>query len=262
MRECDYKKAVIEYFKNFKDKSYNKDKNYNKKKYKVFGKELFRIDVLVVADENEIIAVEVKSGKGDLRKGLGQAIDNCKYAHYSYLAVPTDLREKAIEIVAGTKIGLLDISPHAKRDKVLLIKKPEPNMPNSSSIQRILNCVTGQCWLCRRTLNIVPLDNPFAFTDSINIAPFYKSYNIPIALKSLDSNLGKGMQRALGIKIKSENLYIGICKICSRILQNSVLDIFALFLSRRRKYCNVFDESTLKYLSRYLDKFTLSNKKS
>ncbi len=223
-------------------------KNYLEKEgYWVYRKEKFRIDVLAIKSKDDIVAIELKGTKGDVRKGVGQALSYLRYAHRAYIAVDEKLLLVAREVTRFTPIGILAIESK-EHHHVWIDKEPQKTSPNEEKVIELLNSTVGICWICGRTFNIIPKAGK---EQSEN---YPRDYMIYAAFRGSDSKLHDLVKLATGQKrIKTAGIWIGICVLCSTILGHAIHEFLIATKKGEKSFGFTFDELDLKEIKRLFE---------
>lgn len=200
-------------------------------------------DILAVKDQNDTEAVEVKpSNDSEIRKGVGQAYSYMGWVHKVYLVVPEDKSTLVRELLKYTPIGIL---LYHDEGLVSTYKEAESTKPDPNKLIALLNDTIGFCWLCGRTFNVVP-------RASENMA-------IPVAYKGTksESKLFKALEKYSIKKVRTKNIWIEICCVCSKILGEAIHEYFdrvfgikggKIDIMYNFKYDNYLIEETRKLL--------------
>lgn len=215
--------------------SHFKKKNYATFKEKKLGR--FNADLIAIRDENLVIAIEAKTNKSEIRKGVGQAYSYMDWVHEVYLAVPSESAELATELLRNTSIGIITVI----NKKVSIIKESKRVEPEPTKLIKLLNTTTGFCWICGRTFNVVP--------------PTQKGEaGTYIAHKDIEPKLFKALENSLGKKIKTKGSWIKICTVCSRILGDAIHEFLKRVFEEKELPNFDFEEYQLKEIKNYLKK--------
>ena len=215
--------------------------------YWVYEKEKFRIDVLSIKSKDDIVAVELKGSKGDIRKGLGQALSYLRYAHSSYIAVDEKLLPLAREVARFTSIGIIVIESEEPHN-VWVDKEPQRTIPDEAKVLELLSSTVGFCWICGRTFNIIPK------AGQASSEKYPRDYNIYAAFRGLKPKLHDLVKVATGQrKIRTEGVWVGICVICSIILGHATREFLVAAKNGKKSFGFTFDESDLEDIKKLLE---------
>lgn len=195
---------------------------FQSKNYSVFSEVKLgnvKADIVGIRDQNLAISVEVKTKNfSEIRKGVGQCLSYLDWVHNVYLAIPIEMLTETQELLRYTPIGLITIA----KDEAVITKEAEFREPDGKKLYQVLQKTTGYCWICGKTFNIIePTWDRYKAPE-----PF-----IPIAFKDDDPELIKNLEELTGLKKKTKNYWVGMCKVCSRLLGNAFDDYLRCILS-------------------------------
>ena len=181
-------------------------------------------DIIAVRDHNLVVAIEAKTEDfSELRKGIGQALSYMSWTHKAYLAIPLEQVNLCQELLQYTPIGIIGV----EKDQLFIAKEAELKEPDRTKLYQLLHGTVGFCWLCGRTFNIIPPASP-------DFQEYQDTESIYVGHRDIEPELFKKLEQIKGKKIQTVGAWVGICKICSRLLGQAIYEFLELIIEKNK----------------------------